>query len=217
MKAAAGPSDPRGPEPAAWLAEDASRLMKALLAGGHRLVAAESCTGGLIAAALTELPGSSAVLWGSIVTYSLEAKQGLLEIPPALLAEKGPVSAETALAMLAGALERSRPLHDGAARVAGGAVAGGADLAVAVTGWAGPEAPAAEGGPGRVVVAWAKRSGKAWFLERRFPGERRAVRLQAAALAMNGAARLASGEAPSPDAMPAELSCPAPLQAGNDD
>lgn len=86
-----------------------------------KIVTAESCTGGLIAAVLTEVPGSSGVVDRGLVTYSNEAKIELLGVPPAVIAAKGAVSEEVARAMAEGALEHSP-----------------ADLSVAVTGVAGP-------------------------------------------------------------------------------
>ena len=83
---------------------------------------AESCTGGLIAAAITENPGSSGYFLGGVVAYSNDAKTAFLDVPPELLAEHGAVSREVAVAMATGARARF-----------------GADLAAAVTGVAGPE------------------------------------------------------------------------------
>src|SRR6266700_4222160 len=86
-----------------------------------KLATAESCTGGLVAATLTEIPGSSDVLDRGFVTYSNAAKQAMLGVQASMLETKGAVSKETAEAMAAGALERSR-----------------ADVSAAVTGVAGP-------------------------------------------------------------------------------
>jgi nicotinamide-nucleotide amidase len=88
---------------------------------GLKIVTAESCTGGLVAATLTEIAGSSAVVDRGLVTYSNEAKIALLDVPPAMIATKGAVSEEVARAMVTGALAHSP-----------------ADLAVSVTGIAGP-------------------------------------------------------------------------------
>src|SRR5579875_2423202 len=100
---------------------EAAALLDALRGRGWRLATAESCTGGLIAAALTHVPGSSDVVDRGFVTYSNEAKADLLGVPPALIAAHGAVSQEVAHAMAAGALARSL-----------------ADVTVAVTGVAGP-------------------------------------------------------------------------------
>lgn len=99
----------------------AAALLDRCKARGLLLATAESCTGGLIAGALTEIAGSSAVVDRGFITYSNAAKQELLGVPAALLARVGAVSAEVAEAMVAGTLARAR-----------------ADLAVAVTGIAGP-------------------------------------------------------------------------------
>lgn len=105
----------------AQLVSEAESLLALLRSAGVMLATAESCTGGLISAALTEVPGSSDVVERGFVTYSNEAKQEMLGVPSALLAAHGAVSAEVALAMAQGAVARSR-----------------AQMAVAVTGVAGP-------------------------------------------------------------------------------
>lgn len=106
-------------------AHDIAALARAVIercAGARLMIAtAESCTGGLIAAALTDVPGSSAVVDRGFVTYTNAAKIEMLGVQPAVLDTFGAVSRETALQMVSGALRRSR-----------------ADLAVAVTGIAGP-------------------------------------------------------------------------------
>jgi nicotinamide-nucleotide amidase len=108
---------------------------------GLKMATAESCTGGLIVALLTEIAGSSDVVERGFVTYSNDAKMELLGVPAATLAAVGAVSRETALAMVAGALVRSR-----------------ADMAVAVTGIAGPGGGSAEKPVGLVHLA-AQRKG----------------------------------------------------------
>jgi PncC family amidohydrolase len=99
------------------------RLAERLDGAGQTLTTAESCTGGMLAAAITDLPGSSSFFLGGIVAYSNELKQRLLGVPADLLAAKGAVSKEVAIAMAQGARERL-----------------GSDLAVSVTGVAGPAA-----------------------------------------------------------------------------
>lgn len=99
----------------------AETILAEARAGKLRLAAAESCTGGLIAACLTEIPGSSDVLERGFVTYSNRAKTELLGVPEAIIKEKGAVSEDVARAMAEGALARA-----------------GVDLSVAVTGVAGP-------------------------------------------------------------------------------
>ena len=144
---------------------------------GHRLVAcewkvvtAESCTGGLIAAALTETAGSSAWFERGFVTYSNEAKRAELAVPAALLRAHGAVSEPVAGAMAAGALIASR-----------------AQVAIAVTGIAGPTG-AVPGKPvGTVCFGWAARGSPPVTMTRRFAGDRRAVRLATVAWALRGA------------------------------
>ena len=99
----------------------AERLQAACLAAGLTVATAESCTGGLVAHALTEIPGSSAYFLGGVVAYADETKRSALDVPAALIARHGAVSAQVARSMAAGARRRI-----------------GADLAVSVTGIAGP-------------------------------------------------------------------------------
>jgi len=99
----------------------ASALLDRMRSRQFTLCTAESCTGGLIAALLTEIPGSSDVVERGLVTYSNGAKCDLLGVPSSLIGRYGAVSAEVAVAMAAGALRNSTP-----------------DLAIAVTGVAGP-------------------------------------------------------------------------------
>src|SRR5579872_4363056 len=108
-----------------------------------RLATAESCTGGLVAAALTDIAGSSDVVECGFVVYSNEAKQAMLGVPAATLKRHGAVSAETAIAMAAGALERSP-----------------ADLAVSITGIAGPGGGNKRKPVGLVHFAAASRDGR---------------------------------------------------------
>jgi len=114
------------------------------------LATAESCTGGLIAAILTEVPGSSDAFERGFVTYSNAAKTELLGVPPELLAEYGAVSEETARAMAMGAINHSP-----------------ASIAVAVTGVAGPGGGSEAKPVGLVHLAAANRSGKAIHRELR--------------------------------------------------
>ncbi|MEY4763992.1 MAG: hypothetical protein RI907_665 [Pseudomonadota bacterium] len=149
------------------------RLAQALLARGHGLGTAESCTGGLIAAACTDLAGSSAWFDSGVVSYSNEAKQDLLGVPAALIAAHGAVSEPVALAMVQGAqaaVARHRP---------------GA-WAVAVTGIAGPTGGSADKPVGTVWVAWAG-PGQAPRARRfQFDGDRQAVRAQTVVQALAG-------------------------------
>jgi nicotinamide-nucleotide amidase len=124
-----------------------------------KLATAESCTGGLVAAALTDIAGSSDVVERGFVTYSNEAKSELLGIPAAMIAAHGAVSAQVATAMVQGALSRA-PV----------------DLAVSVTGIAGPGG-ATPGKPvGLVYFGIARKGGTARVERHTFHGDRAAVR-----------------------------------------
>jgi nicotinamide-nucleotide amidase len=141
------------------LMADAVATLEALRARGRMCATAESCTGGLIAALLTAVPGSSDVVDRGFVTYSNAAKTAMLGVPEAVLAAHGAVSAETAEAMAAGALARSL-----------------AQVAVAVTGVAGPGGGTAAKPVGLVFLAVAGPAG-ARVVERRFgPLSRDAIR-----------------------------------------
>jgi nicotinamide-nucleotide amidase len=135
------------------------RLAAALLARRWLLATAESCTGGLIAAACTGLAGSSAWFERGFVTYSNAAKHDLLGVDLELIRRHGAVSREVALAMAAGALARS-PAH----------------LAVAVTGIAGPGGGSADKPVGTVWIAAARRGAEGQAQQYRFAGDREAVR-----------------------------------------
>jgi nicotinamide-nucleotide amidase len=132
------------------------------------IATAESCTGGLIAAALTSIAGSSTVVERGYVTYSNAAKTDLLGVPPVLIEQFGAVSDNVAIAMAEGALKKS-----------------GTGATVAVTGIAGPTGGSPEKPVGLVYIAAAYR-GKPALLERHiFPGDRDAVRLATALAAMD--------------------------------
>ena len=103
---------------------------------GFTFVSAESCTGGLIAGELTEIAGSSDVVWGGFVTYANDAKIRVLGVPSRLIEEKGAVSEDVVRAMIKGALEKS-----------------GANIAVAVSGVAGPGGGSPEKPVGTVWIA----------------------------------------------------------------
>jgi len=124
------------------LSADARALLARCKAQRLTIATAESCTGGLIAAALTAIPGSSAVVDRGFVTYSNEAKTEMLGVPTDLIARRGAVSADVARAMAEGALKHSK-----------------ADLTVAVTGIAGPDGGTAEKPVGLVHIAAARRGG----------------------------------------------------------
>ncbi len=125
------------------------------------LAVAESCTGGLLAAILTEIPGSSLWFDRGFVTYSNQAKSEMLGVDPNLIAEYGAVSSETALAMVAGAIRQSR-----------------ADYAVAITGIAGPGGGTDHKPVGTVYIAWQARHAQGYWELQHFTGDRHSVRMQ---------------------------------------
>ncbi|WP_375286394.1 CinA family protein [Sphingomonas sp.] len=153
------------------LVEAARKAIEANRAAGRRIAVAESCTGGLVSAALTEIAGCSDVFEGGFVTYSNEAKQAMLAVSDNVLETFGAVSIATAWAMAQGAIERSE-----------------ADVAVAITGIAGPGGGSEKKPVGTVVFARAERSGdpKDVIADKREFGDlgRSEVRLQAALCAL---------------------------------
>lgn len=158
-------------------------LVEALARRGRRIVFAESCTGGLLSGLVTSVPGASRVFWGGIVSYTEDSKRRLLGVRESTLAGQGVVSTETAAEMAKGAL----------------AVAG-TEYSVAVTGWAGPDAPAGENGPGRVCLAWAEaRPPRVFVRSERYAGPREAVRMAAALACLHGALALVDGGEPGTD------------------
>jgi nicotinamide-nucleotide amidase len=136
---------------AAELIDNATGLLADFRGRGLKLATAESCTGGLIAGLLTEIAGSSDVVERGFVTYSNEAKAEMLGVDPALIERLGAVSAEVARAMAAGALAHSR-----------------ADVAVSVTGVAGPGGGSLAKPVGLVHLAAARRGGAIIHHEARF-------------------------------------------------
>jgi nicotinamide-nucleotide amidase len=140
------------------LMPEAERLIAALRARGWKLATAESCTGGLIAATFTEVAGASDVFDRGFVTYSNAAKLGDLGVDFETLHRYGAVSAEVAEAMAAGALRASA-----------------ADVAIAVTGIAGPGGGTAEKPVGLVYIGWASRGKPAAAREFRFKDQGRAA------------------------------------------
>lgn len=153
------------------LVEAARRVVEANRTKGKRIVVAESCTGGLIAGALTEISGSSDVFQASYVTYSNESKVEMLGVSRDVLETFGAVSIAVAWGMAQGALARS-----------------GADVAVAITGIAGPDGGSANKPVGTVVFARARRGAdpKEIIADRKEFGDlgRGGVRLQAALCAL---------------------------------
>jgi PncC family amidohydrolase len=120
----------------------AARVGKRCLAAGARIATVESCTGGLIGHLLTEVPGSSAYYVGGFVTYSDDAKRAMVGVPADVLAAHGAVSAQTALAMATGGRDRTA-----------------ADIALSVTGIAGPDGGTAAKPVGLTYVAVADATG----------------------------------------------------------
>lgn len=142
------------------------QLAAALLARKQTLATAESCTGGLVGAALTGLPGSSAWYLGGVVAYANELKIRLLGVPAEILAARGAVSLETARAMAAGAR-----------------AATGADFAVSITGIAGPAGGTPEKPVGLVFIGVAAPHGTATF-KHHFSGSRADIRQAATEAAL---------------------------------
>lgn len=153
------------------LVDAARRAIEANRAAGRRVALAESCTGGLVAAALTEIAGSSDVFEAGYVTYSNEAKMATLAISTDVIETFGAVSIATAWSMARGALEAS-----------------GADVAVAITGIAGPGGGSEKKPVGTVVFARAEKGGDPSEIvaDKREFGDlgRAGIRLQAALCAL---------------------------------
>jgi nicotinamide-nucleotide amidase len=147
------------------LVKSATRLVELLRERRLRLATAESCTGGLIAAFLTEVPGASDVFECGFITYANSVKSALVGVPEAVIARFGAVSREVATLMAQGALLRAP-----------------ADVAVAVTGIAGPSGGSAEKPVGLIHIAAALKSGTVRHKECRF-GDigREAIRLKTVA------------------------------------
>src|ERR1700722_10075444 len=140
----------------------ARNIISTYTAQKKKIVTAESCTGGLVAGALTEIPGSSEVLERGFVAYSNDAKVEVLGVMPDLLESQGAVSAPVAEAMAQGALEFSR-----------------ADVAVSVTGIAGPGGGSLSKPVGLVFFGVATRSGALFHLQCQYKGDRGDIRRQA--------------------------------------
>jgi nicotinamide-nucleotide amidase len=150
---------------------EAELLLAACRAAGLRIATAESCTGGLIAATLTAIAGSSDVVERGFVTYANAAKVELLDVPADLIAAQGAVSEAVARSMAEGALRHSP-----------------ADLAVSVTGIAGPDGGSADKPVGLVWFGVARRGRPARTLSRVFPGDRSEVRRATVATAIRALA-----------------------------
>jgi nicotinamide-nucleotide amidase len=148
------------------LLDEAAALLEACRAHRVLLSTAESCTGGLIAAALTAIPGSSDVLERGFVTYSNAAKTELVGVPAELIAEHGAVSEPVVRAMAEGAITHSR-----------------ADIAISVTGIAGPGGGTAKKPVGLIWLGLARRGRPTAAEHHVFPGDRAAIREAAVARA----------------------------------
>ena len=151
------------------LADLAARVIATNRSAGRIVALAESCTGGLVATALTDVPGSSAVLDRAFVTYSNESKQEMLGVSAEIIETFGAVSIACAWAMAQGAIKHSR-----------------ADVTVAVSGIAGPDGGSAHKPVGTVVFARAVRGSDEILAEERFldGGTRAEIRRQAALVAL---------------------------------
>ncbi|MES9874805.1 MAG: nicotinamide-nucleotide amidase [Candidatus Sedimenticola sp. PURPLELP] len=151
----------------------AGKLGERLAAKGLVMAAAESCTGGWIAKAMTDIAGSSGCFDRGFVTYSNEAKQEMLGVTRSTLEKHGAVSEETVGEMVRGALVNSR-----------------ASVAVAVSGIAGPGGGTAEKPVGTVCFAWGLEGGVSAVATHQFTGDREAVRRQAVISALNGVLKI---------------------------
>jgi nicotinamide-nucleotide amidase len=154
------------------IAKLAKALVASLAAKGKAVAAAESCTGGWIAKSLTDVAGSSAVFGFGMVSYSNGAKEHLLDVKRDTLEQHGAVSEEVVREMAEGALSLS-----------------GADVAVAVSGIAGPDGGCEEKPVGTVWFAWASRDGSSIMIAtdlQHFSGDREAVRAQTVLHALEG-------------------------------
>lgn len=148
------------------LIKEIASLLKAM---NWQLVTAESCTGGLIAGQITELPGSSSWFERGFVTYSNLAKHEMLAVANELITKYGAVSEEVASAMAMGALQHSA-----------------GDIAVSVTGIAGPDGGTVDKPVGTVCFAWAIRDNSPFTMKKHFTGTRQDVRLASCHQALQG-------------------------------
>ena len=139
----------------------AQQLGQCLTAKGLKLASAESCTGGWLAKIITDIPGSSAWFTGSVVSYSNEAKHSLLDVSEATLNEFGAVSGETVLEMADGVFGRTD-----------------ADVAVCISGIAGPDGGSEDKPVGLVWLSWGKRDKSVFANPFNFDGDREQVRKQ---------------------------------------
>lgn len=150
------------------MTQAAQRAATALQDCDWQLVTAESCTGGLIGAVCTELSGSSAWFFGGVISYANEAKENALSVQHSTLESEGAVSAQTVKEMCAGALLL------------------GGDMAVAVSGVAGPTGGSKEKPVGCVYIAWKIRDQDAEAMRFQFSGDRQSVREATVITALEG-------------------------------
>lgn len=155
------------------LDELATRLGHALKERGLNLTTAESCTGGWVAKAITDIPGSSGWFERGFITYSNAAKTDLLDVQETTLNAYGAVSGETVTEMAEGALRHSQ-----------------ADIAVAVSGIAGPDGGTPDKPVGTVWVAWVSKGENALSRCYAFKGNREAIRYQSVVASLEGVLRM---------------------------
>jgi nicotinamide-nucleotide amidase len=148
-------------------------VVRALERRGMTLAVAESCTGGMLGARLTNVAGSSSIMRGGVIAYSDDVKEGLLDVPPETLSRWGAVSAQTAEAMAVGARVRLR-----------------ADIGVSITGVAGPGGGSAQKPVGLVFIGLASEAAVA-SREHRFIGQRTEIRVRAVQAALDAVRRAA--------------------------
>lgn len=147
----------------------AERLGQGLIAKGHKISTAESCTGGWLAQAITEVPGSSRWFDRGFITYSNHSKEQMLGVNPETLLKHGAVSAETVQQMVEGALAKSE-----------------ADWAIAVTGIAGPEGGSQAKPVGTVYVAWQQKNETPIIEKLQLTGSRHQIRMATVSKSLEG-------------------------------
>lgn len=155
--------------------EEIKKLTNELKELGLMLATAESCTGGMVAMAFTNLAGSSSVFERGFVTYSNDSKRELLNVSHEILESHGAVSRECAAAMVRGTLANSH-----------------ADVALSITGVAGPGGGSADKPVGLVYIGWGRKGGEPGVAEHHFKGDRASVREQSAHAALCHLGRLLS-------------------------
>jgi len=146
----------------------AQELGECMTAKGLKLASAESCTGGWMSKIITDIPGSSEWFETSIVCYSNDSKSKLLGVSPTTIDEHGAVSGETVLAMTDGLFDHSA-----------------ADVAISISGIAGPDGGTEEKPVGLVWLCWGKRDKSSYAHPYNFDGDREQVRLQSIETALN--------------------------------